>query len=164
MSWMIYGANGYTGVLAAREAVRANLIGLEQAEVQSRSTLLGLLGQPAPIDIEVEPPVVEADMGELPDPGEVVPACFERRLDLGDQHHRGHLAAVAARLGALRNDDLRPGINRLAGIFEGLHLADQRHARRERAHRGDRGSRAGTGPLALAASAIAIRPTNCSSS
>ncbi len=68
--------------LAARETVRANLVGLEEARTRSREALLALLGQPAASDLVMERPV-PADLFEpLPDLSEVAAICLERRIDL----------------------------------------------------------------------------------
>lgn len=79
--------------LAARESVRANLVGLEQAGIESRTRLLGLLGRPETEDLVIETPVVSTQES-LPLASTLVPTCLERRLDL-EALRRGYDAQEA---------------------------------------------------------------------
>lgn len=81
--------------LAGRETVRTNLVGLEQARIESRNRLLGLFGRPAEMELVVEPPVVPVER-PLPAPPDLLARCLERRLDLEALRH-GY-AAQDARL------------------------------------------------------------------
>jgi outer membrane protein TolC len=87
-------AAGQLGVqIAARESVRANLVGLEQARLESRDRLLALLGRPEPDEISIEPPA-ESSPGALPSADELLPRCLGRRLDL-EALRRGYAAQDA---------------------------------------------------------------------
>lgn len=89
-------AAGPLGVqIAARESVRANLLALEQAHLESRNRLLGLLGRPEPTELAVEPPAASGATS-LPSADELVPLCLGRRLDL--EALRRSYAAQDARL------------------------------------------------------------------
>ncbi|HKJ25041.1 MAG TPA: hypothetical protein VKB65_09490 [Myxococcota bacterium] len=80
--------------LAARETVRANVMGLEEARTRSRSALLALWGQPAVSDLRMEPPGPAEVSAPVPETARVAPLCLERRIDLVALR-RGHAAQDA---------------------------------------------------------------------